>query len=114
MELTLKELMAAIGSPKAEADTVERPRSAYVIGQAYFIRTVTFAFVGEVVDVRDGYIFLAKSSWVADTGHLTEFCKDGRSEGMEVEVYPDGNQVALASVVDAFVWKHPLFTSYVR
>ncbi len=75
-------------------------------GQSYFVRTVTDYWVGELVSV-DGprELTLKGAAWVANTGRLHEFVRDGRAEGMEIE--PVGT--VMCSWLAVLPWPHPLF-----
>jgi hypothetical protein len=57
----------------------------WIKGQNYFIRCVTNYFVGELVDISDSEIILAKASWVADTGRFYDAMAKGSLN--EVEPY---------------------------
>ena len=72
-----------------------------------FIRTVTYHFVGTVIDEREGFIALKNASWVADSGRFSEAILTGTLN--EVEVCPNVEcLVNKASIVDIWEWKHPL------
>ena len=74
-------------------------------GKKYFIRTVTYHLVGEVFDIRDGFIFLNDAAWIADSGRFMNAIKDGTLS----EVEPVGTAfVAVSAITDAFPWKHKL------
>lgn len=71
----------------------------------WFIRTVTFHLVGRVVRRAGGFLVLKDASWVADSGRFMQAIKDGTLS----EVEPVGDAVvSVASIVDAFPWKHDL------
>ena len=89
------------------AKTKQEADSVFVVGKAYFIRTVTYHLVGRVERVHDGFLCLTGASWVADSGRFTQAIKNATLNEVEPvgEVY-----VNLGSVVDAFPWSHPLPT----
>ena len=71
----------------------------------WFIRTVTYHLVGRVVRRVGEFYVLKDAAWVADSGRFMQAIKDGALS----EVEPVGDAiVALASIVDAFPWKHDL------
>ena len=77
----------------------------FLIGGAYFIRTVTYHLVGRVTHVLKDFLVLGDAAWVADSGRFTQAIRDGKLN----EVEPVGVAfVALAAITDAFPWKHPL------
>lgn len=76
-----------------------------MVGGKWFIRTVTFHLVGKVVRRSGLFLVLQDASWVADSGRFMQAIKNGTL----TEVEPVGDAiVGLASIVDAFPWKHAL------
>jgi hypothetical protein len=45
----------------------------WVIGEEYFIQTVTFFYLGTLVHVGEKELAMIGASWVADTGRLHQF-----------------------------------------
>ena len=88
----LKELIAPNSGPtvalglKAELDN------------KVVIRTVTYHYSGIVTEVDDGRVLLRFAAWIADSGRWSKFLETGSAE--EVEMYPNGVSIALASIVD--------------
>ena len=77
----------------------------FEVGQAYFIRTVTYHLTGEVVKVEGQFLILRKAAWIADSGRFMQAIQDGTLN----EVEPVGEAIVnLASITDAFPWKHAL------
>lgn len=76
-------------------------------GKKVLLRTVTYHQVGEVDRVEDGWVYLRRASWVADSGRFGEALKSG--ELAEVELVGEV-AVNLSTVVDAFPWEHALPT----
>lgn len=75
------------------------------IGNAWFFRTVTYHLVGKVESRMGNFLVLSNASWVADSGRFMQAIKNGTLN----EVEPVGAAlVNLASVTDAFPWKHAL------
>jgi len=74
-------------------------------GQSYFIRTVTYHLIGKVKEIVGGFLVLEDASWIADSGRFMDALKKGSLS----EVEPCGDAyVNVASVTDAFPWKHAL------
>jgi hypothetical protein len=81
-------------------------------GEKVFIRTVTYHLVGEITDEIsiDGNTFLElkNASWVADSGRFHLAIANGSLN--EVEYVGDAF-VNMASITDAFPWRHELPTT---
>ncbi len=75
----------------------------YIIGENYFIRTVTHAHTGKLVAVHDHELTLENAAWIADTGRFANAMDKGSFE--EIEPWPDGVQVIInrQSVIDASI-----------
>ena len=73
----------------------------FVIGEKYFIRTVTHHHTGRLVGVTPTELVLEDAAWIADDGRLTEALKNCNFN--EVEMFPSGNQVIIGrgSLIDA-------------
>ena len=80
----------------------------YIIGQNYFIRTVTHAHTGRLVAVHEHELTLEDAAWIADTGRFADAMASG-SFG-EIEPWPDGVQVMInrQSVIDASILRSAL------
>jgi hypothetical protein len=76
-------------------------------GKKYFIRTVTFHWVGQVEAIENGWVQLSNASWVADSGRFHEAIAEGTLS--EVEKVGDAF-VNLATATDIIPWKHALPT----
>jgi hypothetical protein len=80
------------------------------VGKTYFFQTCTKDWVGRLHSVDGPYtVTLTGASWVADSGRLSVFVREGRAEGMEVE--PVG--VVCCQWVNWIPWPHKLFTEAV-
>lgn len=91
--------------PDTPTIPVQAPPRAFQIGQAYFIRTVTYHLTGRVTAIVDGFLLLEDAAWIADSGRFTAAIRDGKLS----EVEPvDTAIVSLASITDAFPWAHAL------
>ena len=110
-KLSFEELKTQIENLEKEKDKVrQKEGSPWIIGENYFIRTVTMALCGRLVDVTDKEIILESASWVADTGRFTDFIVNGKlDDSSEVEPFPEGNViVGRGALIDATIWKHDL------
>lgn len=75
----------------------------YEIGKMYFIRTVTFYYVGRLLAVTDKELVLDQCSWVVDTGRFSDALKSGVVS--ENEPFPDGKViVGRGAIIDATIW----------
>jgi len=71
------------------------------LGQAYHIRTVTNYWIGRLVSVSNQELVLEDATWIASTGHFSDFFSDGPDECEPV----DGPViVGRGSIVDAQLW----------
>lgn len=76
-----------------------------LLGMKVFIRTVTYHCTGRIVGIKDGFIQLEDSAWIADSGRFA----DALSTGELNEVEPTEKMwVAVSSIVDFFEWNHNL------
>lgn len=80
----------------------------FKIGKKYFIRTVTMAQVGVLINQDSQFLVLKNASWIADTGRFHDSLKDGTFN--EVEPFVEDVIVAKGAIVDATPWKHNLPT----
>jgi len=77
------------------------------IGDVVFVQTVTKDWVGRVVKIPNPFtVILADASWVADSGKLSDFVKNGKAAGMEIE--PVG--AVTVQWVNWIPWPHKLFS----
>lgn len=75
----------------------------YIVGKLYFIRTVTFYYIGRLIAMTPIELVLDQCSWVADTGRFSDALKNGTVN--ENEPFPDGPVIIGRSVViDAHIW----------
>ena len=77
-----------------------------MIGQKVLIRTVVFHYIGRIAGVTDEEVRLEDASWLAESKRWSHTLATG--EVNELEPYPDGVTVRLASVVDYCPWDHDL------
>ena len=98
------DVVAALREQVGEPDDKPTPDDP-MVGGKWFIRTVTFHLIGKVVRRSGLFLVLQDASWVADSGRFMQAIKNGTLS----EVEPVGDAiVGLASIVDAFPWKHAL------
>lgn len=84
----------------AEIPKGDQSNPFMIIGNDYFIRTVTHYFTGRLVWVGDKEIVLEKVAWIADTGRFNEFVV-GKTVN-EVEPFPSDSTVIIGrgSIID--------------
>ena len=83
------------------------PSERWIIGENYFIRTVTHHLMGRLEEIDDHEIWLSSVSWIADDGRFHKFLRDGIA--VEVEPCPEGDvAIGRGSLIDAHRWNHPL------
>jgi hypothetical protein len=97
-ELTIgqaRELAALVGGGEK---TAAHP---WVIGENYFIRTVTMAQTGKLVAVHAQELVLVDAAWIADTGRFAQAVKN--ADFAEIEPFPDKVNVIVgrAAIIDA-------------
>lgn len=80
----------------------------YLIGENYFIRTVTYYYTGKLKAVYENELILTDAAWIADTGRFTQAVAEGQYS--DIEPYPDGRDIIVGrpTITDAMVISHPL------
>lgn len=78
-----------------------------------FIRTVTHNYLCEITGpAADGFLPVAKVSWVADTGvRLGEFLASGPAAASEIEPMPTCCGIGAGAIIDISSWSHSLPTT---
>ena len=115
MSKTKEELQAELKELEQLEKEVESKRSAveyrnlelpFKVGQAYFIRTVTYFATGRVKAIVGNFLVLEDAAWIADTGRFS----DALAKGVMEEVEPVSTEmfVNTSSITDAFPWNHDL------
>lgn len=89
-----------------EACRIAETVAPWVVGRAYFIRTVTMHVVGRLVSVCERELALEDAAWVADSGRFSNALKTGALA--EIEPFVDSVIVGRGSIVDATEWRHAL------
>ena len=89
-------------SKKSEFEQTKQPHP-YLVGENYFIRTVTMFHTGKLVGVFDNELLLENAAWIADTDRFTQALET--CEFSEVELFPQDKQVIVnrQSVIDAVI-----------
>lgn len=80
--------------------------SPYVLGEKYFIRTISNYFTGKLVSIHERSLVLSDAAWIPDTGRFSDSLKTGQFN--EVEPYPGEVIVNMDAIVDASVFNHEL------
>jgi len=101
MQIELSEIVALIN----QQTTKPVP---FVVGESYFIRTVTYYAVGRVARIVGNFVVLEQAAWVADSGRWHDALKTGKLN--EVEPFVDECIVNVEAIVDATKWRHELPT----
>jgi len=85
-----------------------KKKYAWEIGDKIFVRTVTYHYVGKLVDESDHSFWLENASWVADSGRFHNALETGTLS--EVEPYPGDGIVEImkTGIIDICEWKHNL------
>lgn len=82
--------------------------SHWKIGKNYFIRTVTYHFVGHLLKVTDKELVLDNMSWIAVDGRFSNAMK---GEGFsEQEPYKPESEIIIGrgSLIDASIYNYDL------
>ena len=70
-------------------------------GESYFIRTVTYHFIGTIKEIVGKWIILKDASWVADSGRFHEALEKGTLNEIE---YMDKAIINMDTITDATIW----------
>lgn len=74
----------------------------YIIGEKYFIRTVTNYYTGILEAVHDQELVINNAAWIVDTGRFNKMLKG--ADMNEIEPYPDGPVViGRGAIIDASI-----------
>jgi hypothetical protein len=77
-------------------------------GKNYFVRQINDYWLGELIEQTGPHSgVFRRLSWVSETGYLSNFVRDGRTDTMEVEAYPDDMRQEMHWPTIA-EWPHPL------
>ena len=107
-KLSFSELQEKVKELEKKKNSVGKKEvGVWVIGENYFIRTVTMALCGKLVQVTEQELVLESAAWVADTGRFNNFLENGTPS--EVEPFPEGRViVGRGGLIDACIWNHEL------
>ena len=108
LEAELKELEVLENKVKTKKDSLkyEKLQVPFKVGDAYYIRTVTYHMTGRVKAIVGQFLVMEDGAWIADSGRFTDAIMKGilsEVEPVEVDMY-----INLNSITDAFQFKHPL------
>ena len=90
----------------SEIKQYEKLEVPFKIGDAYFIRTVTYHMTGRVKAIVGQFLVLEDGAWIADSGRFMDAINKGilsEVEPVEVDMF-----VNINSITDAFLWKNKL------
>lgn len=102
----IQNLLPPVAPPVPAYEPQGLPASPYHVGDAVFIRTVTYHYTGRISAIYPGEISLAEAAWIADSGRFSVALATGTLS--EVEPYPAGVVISRGSIVDVSPWMHPL------
>jgi len=102
MNIELKDLIELLSVK------TKKEKHPLVIGENYFIRTVTMYYTGHLKEICGRWLVLESASWICDTGRFHDFLKDGNCS--EYESFIDVVFVPIDSIIDVTRWKHNLFS----
>jgi hypothetical protein len=101
----LKEIVNLFGNKKEKE---------FEIGKNYFIKTVTYHYVGTVVKETSRFVYLENCSLIADSGTFSEAMQHGiiSATGSEIEPYlPETRvDVGIGSISEKLIYIHELPT----
>lgn len=75
-------------------------------GQKIIVRTVLYHYIGRVKNITDDEVYLEDASWLAESERWSVTLTTGAVR--ELEPYPNGVVIRLASIVDYAPWAHDL------
>ena len=84
----------------------KKSKNPVKVGESVMVRSVTFFYVGRIVEILAGYLVLEEASCIFDTGRWAQALATGTLN--EVEPYPDAVAIATGAVVDVCQWPHAL------
>jgi len=97
--MTKNNTSKTVTTPKCDSET--NPNEFWVIGEKYFIRTVTFHYTGELSSISPSELCFTKAAWIADSGRFQQAIES--CSFSEVEMYPSKSTVMIGrgGIVDA-------------
>lgn len=108
LEKQLQELSDLEKKVETEKSNLQykKMETPFKVGDAYFIRTVTYFATGRVKAIVGNFLVLNDAAWIADTGRFSDAIAKGvmsEIEPVEVDMF-----VNVSSITDAFPWNHKL------
>lgn len=101
MSIQKSDLVQAIGDSE---------ESTFVIGSAVLLRTVTYQVLGRISRISHiggfAFLHLDEASWIPEAARWNEFINNGQHK--EIEAVNCQIGVAVGSIVDFYIWNHPL------
>ncbi len=90
--------------------TPEEWMISLTIGHTYYVRSARNDYVGRIISKGHHTVTLGEASWIAESGRLHVFLRDGRDGNMEIEpILSPGGIIGDLQVLEWSPWIHPLF-----
>ena len=106
-ELTIGEAKKIAGMFSEGLDS-EVSKAMKKVGDKVFIRTLTYHYIGRVIEETPAYIKLGAVVWVADSGQFTKTIQEGSLS--EIEIIDVDTYIMKSNIVDVIEWRHPIPT----
>ena len=87
--------------------TPKKAEQIFQIGENYFIQLVTHYYTGKLVDLTATEFVMSDVAWIADTGRLTQFIKNGELNEVE-PIFIDRVVLGRGALIAAMRWLHAL------
>lgn len=86
----------------------ELPAHPYIVGEKYFVRTVTHHYTGRLKAVYAGELVFSDAAWIADDGRFSETLVSG--DHAEIEPFPAGVDVIVSrgAICDCSIYQPDL------
>jgi hypothetical protein len=78
----------------------------FIIGEAVYIRTITYHQTGRVIGLTKSFVVLEDAAWIPDSGRFMQAIETGTLDEVEPVTVPV--RVSLACIVDVYPWLHNL------
>lgn len=101
-DLTLGQIKEIQGLNLGLSAPVSEPATPWVVGEQYFIRTITYHATGRLTAIYPGELVLDDAAWIADSGRFTDALIKGDFD--EIEPFPGAVIISRSSIVDATVF----------
>lgn len=82
------------------------------IGENYLIRTVTFTYLGNLMEVGEKELLIGDASWIANTGRFSNMLKEGVTVQESSKIEPCNADIVIGrgAIVDMIPYNHELPT----